>query len=185
MRLMQRTRLFLAALLLAIAAPLSHAGAFGDTTENELIDHLLRGQTLTIGSQSATWGTAPELYVALGTACSDSAFTELAATGSYARVRIPAAGAPSLTSGWSGTQSNSSTTASSGTGGTSYNLATVTFPTATADWNSAATIGFWALYDASSSGTVIVCAALTTARAVTNGATASFAAAALSLQVDN
>jgi len=183
--MLNRFRHLAAALLLALLAPLAHATAFSDTFENKLVDFLLRGQTLVIGAQTATWGTAPELYLALGTACSDSAFTELGATGSYARVRVPGSGAPSLSNAWSNTNSSSGTTSSTGTGGTSYNLNTVTFPTATADWNSAATIGYWAIYDASSSGNMLVCAALTTARAVTNGATASFAAGALSVQVDN
>jgi hypothetical protein len=160
MHVTQRLRLTLAAILFTLAAPLTHAAAFSDLFENRILDHLLRGASLVVGSQTATWGTAPEVYIALGTACSDSAFTELAATGSYARVRVPSAGAPSLSNAWSGTLTNSQTVASSGTSGTGYNLNTVTFPTATADWNSAA-------------------------RAVTNGATASFAAGALSVQVDN
>jgi hypothetical protein len=185
MRMMQRLRLFSAALLLAALVPLAHAGALSDTFENKEVDFLLRGQTLVLGSQTATWGTAPELYVALGTACSDASFTELGATGSYARVRVPTSGAPTLSNAWSNTNSSAGTAASSGTSGTSYNLNVITLPTATADWNGGSTIGYFAIYDASSSGNMLVCAALTTARAVTNGATASFAAAALSIQIDN
>lgn len=182
---MKHIRLWSAALIVACLSPFVWGGSFTDAFENKDVDFLLRGQTLTLGTRTATWDTAPELYVALGTACSDSAFTELASTGSYARVRVPASGAPTLSNAWSGTQANNSTTASSGTSGTAYNLNAITFPTATADWNGGSTIGYWALYDASSSGTVVLCAALTTPRAVTNGATPSFAAQAVSVQVDN
>lgn len=97
--------------------------------------------------------------------------------GSYARVAITASLA-----NWAGTQSASSTTASSGTGGTTSNNSVITFPEATADWG---TVNCFGYMTASTSGTLVFYAALTASRNITNGSTASFAAAALTLQLDN
>jgi hypothetical protein len=83
-----------------------------------------------------------------------------------------------------GTQSAGSTTASSGTSGQTSNNAAVAFPAATADWNNGQTIGYFAIYDAATGGNLLYWAALTTPRAVTNGATASFAAGALTVTED-
>jgi hypothetical protein len=83
---------------------------------------------------------------------------------------------------WAGTQSAGSTTASSGTGGTTSNNNAITFPAATADWG---TINCFGYMSASSSGTLLFYASLTAARSITNGSTASFAAAALTFQIDN
>ena len=154
-----------------------------DWLENKLIDFLFRGQTLPLTGAPASWSAAPALFIALGTAASDASFTELPATGSYARVKICAGAAMALTD-MAGTHAAASTTASSGTSGQTSNNNAVTFPTATADWNSAAIIGYFAIYDALTNGNLLYWAALTTARAVTNGTTASFAAAALTVTED-
>lgn len=153
-----------------------------DVLENKLLDFIFRGYTLALTGATASWSAVPTLYIALGTASSDSSFTELAATGSYARAKA-CAGSTQASTDWNGTHGNT-TGASSGTDGTIETAIAVTFPTATADWNSAATIGFFAIYDASSGGNLLYSAAITTPRAVTNGTTASFAAGALTVQED-
>ncbi|MBK7815036.1 MAG: hypothetical protein IPJ52_12425 [Rhodocyclaceae bacterium] len=98
--------------------------------------------------------------------------------GSYARVAVTAG----LTQ-WAGTQSAGSTTASSGTGGTTSNNATVTFPAPTANWG---TVTCWGLTDASSAGNIWVYSTLTTNKTINNGdAAPSFAAGAATFQIDN
>jgi hypothetical protein len=154
-----------------------------DWLENKLIDFLFRGQSLALTGATASWSALPTLYVALGTAASDSSFTELASSGAYARTKLWATTGQALTD-MAGTQSAGSTTASSGTGGQTSNNNAVTFPTATADWNSGSTIGYFAIYDAATGGNLLYSAALTTPRAVTNGVTASFAAGALTVTED-
>ena len=82
-----------------------------------------------------------------------------------------------------GTQSGGSTTASSGTGGTTSNNAAVTFPAPTANWGS---VSYFGIYDASTAGNLLFCAALTTAKTINNGdAAPSFAIGALTIQIDN
>lgn len=153
-----------------------------DVLENKLLDFIFRGQTLALTGATATWSAVPTLYIALGTASADNAFTELAASGSYARAKACAGATQALTD-WNGTH-GTTTGASSGTDGTIETAIAVTFPTATADWNTAATIGYFAIYDAASGGNLLYSAALTTARAVTNGTTASYAAGALTVTED-
>lgn len=117
------TRTFLP-ILLALAtlfaiAPAAQAGALTDYAENKVIDAVLRGQAL---AAPATF------YVRLNTtACSDSASGTEVTGGSYARVAVT-----SGLAAWAGTQSAGSTTASSGTGGTTSNNAVVNFTTPTA-----------------------------------------------------
>jgi hypothetical protein len=68
-------------------------------------------------------------------------------------------------------------------GGTTSNKATITFPAPTANWGS---ITHFALYDASTAGNMLFCAALTTSKTVNNGdAAPSFVVDALTVQVDN
>ena len=81
--------------------------------------------------------------------------------GSYARVAVTAG----LTQ-WAGTQSAGSTTASSGTGGTTSNNATVTFPAPTANWG---VVLCWGLTDASTAGNIWVYSTLTTSKTINNG----------------
>jgi hypothetical protein len=151
-----------------------------DFLENQIIDVLFRGQSATIGGKTLSWAAgAPKLYVGLGTAEADTGLTELSTgTGSYARAALAAGAAQALTD-MKSTQNDN--VASTGTTGQTSNTNTVTFPTATADWNSAATIGYFGIFDAASGGNLLYSAALTTARAVTNGTTASFAAGAITV----
>lgn len=64
------------------------------------------------------------------------------------------------------------------------NANAITFPQATADWVSGSNLTYFVLYDASSSGNVLGSGALTTAKPVLNGDTASFAAGDLTASLD-
>jgi hypothetical protein len=145
-------------------------GAKSDYLENKIIDWLFRGQTYT---PPAT------IYVGLLTSAPTDAGggTEVSG-GSYARVGV----ASSLTN-WAGTQGAGTTTASSGTSGTTSNNAAITFPAPTANWG---VVSHFALYDAASGGNMLYYAALTTPKTINNGdAAPSFAAGQLSVQEDN
>lgn len=143
--------------------------AMTDYLENKIIDWLLRAQTFTPPATT---------YVGLFTvAPTDSTAGTEVSGGSYARVAVTSALA-----NWAGTQAALSTSVSSGTGGTTSNNAAITFPTATADWGTVVAFG---LFDAITSGNLLIYANLTASRSVTNGSTASFAASALTFQDDN
>lgn len=144
--------------------------ALSDYLENKVIDYVFRGQAF----------TAPTtMYVGLLTSApSDTGGGTEVSGGSYARVSV----ASSLAN-WAGTQGAGSTTASSGTSGTTSNNNVISFPTPTANWG---VITHVALYDASSSGNLIIYGALTTAKTVNNGDSApSFQASAFSFQLDS
>lgn len=166
--------ILLAGIALAAAGlmPVAAAGALSDYGENKLTDALLRGQAI---GTPATW------YVALYTdTCSDSgAGTEVSTSGTgYARVGVTAG----LTQ-WAGTQSAGSTTASSGTGGTSSNNGAITFGSPTASWGVVQSAG-WT--DASTAGNRWICINLTASKTINNGdAAPSFGAGALQFQIDN
>lgn len=144
--------------------------ALTDFAENKIIDALFRAQSL---------GAPATLYAALFTAApSDTGGGTEVSGGSYARVAVTSALA-----NWAGTQSAGSTVASTGTGGTTSNNGAITFPAPTANWGS---ITHVALFDAATSGNMWVYSALTVAKTVNNGdAAPSFAAAALTFQIDN
>lgn len=171
---MKRLTRFAHIVLLALAglfavAPAAHAGALTDYAENKIVDAVMRGQTL---GAPATW------YVALYTVCpTDSTAGTEVTGGSYARVAVTAG----LTQ-WAGTQSAGSTTASSGTGGTTSNNATISFPTPTAGWG---TVVCWGLTDAASSGNLWIYSALTVNKTINNGDSVSFSAGAATFQIDN
>lgn len=132
--------------------------AMSDYLEAALLGHLFQGVSY----------TAPAtVYIALGTASSDSSFTELSG-GSYARVAVTC-----NSTNWPGPTSND---------GTVSNGVAITFPAATADWSTAT---HFAIFDASTSGNLLFYAALPTPRTVTNGTIASFAVGALTIQIDN
>ena len=161
-------------LMLAITiASLAHAaGGFTDYAENKLVDYLFRGQAA---------GTPTTWYVALYTVCpTDSAAgTEVTNSNAYARVSV---GANALTN-WAATQGG--TSASSGTTGTTSNLAVITFPTVTtASWG---TIQCFGLVDSGTwgAGNLWVYSTITTPPTLTVGATASFAVGTLTVTVDN
>lgn len=154
--------------------------AMSDFLENKLTDWLFRGQAIGITGASAAAGTGPtSLYVALLTAApSDTGGGTEVTGGSYARVAVTSALA-----NWAGTQAAASTIASSGSSGTTSNNGTVTFPAPTATWGSVTHFG---IYDALTAGNLLIYGALTAAKTVNSGdAAPSFAAAALTFQIDN
>lgn len=157
--------------LLAIAALAggAHAGALTDFAENKIVDATLRAQAI---GAPATW------YVALYTICpTDSTAGTEVTGGSYARVAVTAG-----LSQWAGTQSAGSTTASSGTGGTTSNNAAINFPTPTASWN---TVVCWGITDAPTAGNIWIFSALTVNKTVNIGDTVSFAIGSATFQIDN
>lgn len=139
----------------------------------------------TLADNTVTWtaiATIPALdqhYVGLYTVNpTDAAGGTEVTGGSYARVAVA-----STLAAWAGTQAAASTTASSGTGGTTSNNGTITFPAPTANWG---VITGFAIFDTPTGGNPLVWGALTTNKTVNNGDPApSFAAAALSIQIDN
>lgn len=134
---------------------------FVDTVEQALLDHFLTDPAY---SPPAT------MYIGLSSTTPTEAagnFTEPSG-GSYARVSTAAAD-------WS---------AASGTApATKTTTATKTFPTATADWASGSNLTHFGLFDAPSAGNLLAWGALTVAKPVLNGDTASFAAGALTLKL--
>jgi len=154
-----------------------------DYFENKLIDFLFRNQTLTIGSAVATWSTAPVFYIGLlKVAPTDSTAGTEHTGGSYARQPITA----SLTA-MAGTQSAGSTTASSGTNGTTSNNASIVFSdmpdTSISGTNGSVAFG---IYDAVTGGNLLEWALLTSQPILAaTGATLTFAAGNLTIQEDN
>ena len=163
------TSLFFALALSIGAAPVFSA-AMTDFAENKVLDATLRAQAI---------GTPVTWYVALYTACpTDSTAGTEVTGGSYARVAVTAG----LTQ-WAGSQAAASTIASSGTGGTSSNNATITFPAPTANWG---VVTCWAITDASTAGNSWIYSALTVSKTINNGdAAPSFAISAATFQIDN
>lgn len=162
---------FSAILLIGLVAlaTVARAGSFTDYLENKLADHLFR---------TTTYSQPAALHVGLLTgACSDSSAGTEVTGGSYARVQNNPGNA-----NWKGTH-GSVTGVSSGTGGTISNAVVLTFPAPTANWGS---ITHFGIYDASTSGNLLICAALTTPKTVNNGdAAPSFAVDVLTVQIDN
>lgn len=155
--------------------------AMSDFLENKLIDWLFRAQAIGITGATAAAGTGPAtLYIALFTTNENDAASGAVEVsgGSYARVAVT-----SSLANWAGTQSAGSTTASSGTSGTTSNNGTITFPAPSANWGVITGI---AIFDASTVGNMLAYSALTTSKTVNNGdAAPSFAAGALTFQIDN
>jgi len=157
--------------MLSAAVPQqAQAGAMSDYLENKLLDTLLRAQSYTMPTT---------VYVGLATSTgSDAACGTEVSGGSYARVAVT-----SSLANWAGTQSAGSTTASSGTGGTTSNNAAVTFPAPTANWG---TVTEFCVFDASTSGNLLFRAALTASKTINSGdAAPSFAIGALTFQIDS
>lgn len=143
--------------------------ALSDYLENKIIDHILR----------ATAYTAPAtVYVGLLTAALNDTGGGTEVSGvDYARV-----GVTSATTAWNGTH-GTTTGASSGTDGTIENASTISFPIPGAGgWGTAT---HWGVYDASTAGNLLFYAALTASKTINAGDSVSFAAGALSLQIDN
>lgn len=169
---MKHLNRILIALALSVLSATSHAGALSDYLEQKLVDWMFRQQAYT---PPAT------VYIALYTsACSDSAAgTEVSTSGTgYGRVGV----AGSLAN-WAGTQSAGSTTASTGTGGTTSNNNAITYGAPTGNWG---TVSHWGAHDASTAGNFLLCGTLTQAKTINNGdAAPSFGAGQLTIQVDN
>lgn len=158
------------AALLAVQCSPINATSLTDHLENKIVDHVFRGTAYT-----APANTYAALFTA-ASACDTGTVTEVSG-GSYARVSISGA-----TSSWKGTH-GTTTGASSGTNGTISNAGAITFPAPSANWG---TVTHWGLYDASSSGNLLICAALTTSKTINNGdAAPAFAIDAMTIQIDN
>lgn len=140
--------------------------AMSDFLENKFIDHLFRNRSYTVPST---------IYVGLYTAApSDSGGGTEVTGGSYARVLV----GPS-DSAWQSTQGTTTAVASSGTGGNTSNGSTITFPTPSANWG---TVTHFGVFDASTSGNLLIWGALTASKNINNGDPApTFSATALSI----
>jgi hypothetical protein len=145
--------------------------AWTDYAENKIVDAVFRAQPL---SAPATF------YAGLFTTVDNDAGTTRVEVsgGSYARVAIT-----SSLANWAGTQGAGTTTASTGTTGTTSNNNAITFAAPTANWG---TIQGMGLFDALTGGNEWVYGALSAPKTVNGGdAAPSFSAAALSIQIDN
>lgn len=158
------------AIVIGLFALGAQATALSDYWENKLIDGLFRGQTVTFPAT---------IYLGLTTdACTDAGPGTEPVGNAYARVSV----ASSLAN-WAGTQAAASTTASTGTGGTTSNNIVITWPTSTGAWGTLVAVRF---YDAASAGNMIACIALNASLNVSgSGFTPSFPAASLTFQIDN
>ena len=162
--------IFMSLAALSLVPLTASAGSFTDFAENKLVDTVLRGQASGI---PASWNVGLDTV-----ACGETGSGTEVTGGSYARVAVT-----SSLANWAGTQSAGSTTASSGTGGTSSNNGAITYPAPTANWGSVVSVRIW---DASTAGNAWLCFNLTTAKTVNNGdAAPSFGAGSLTIQVDN
>lgn len=134
---------------------------FVDTVEQALLNHFLT---------DAAYTPPATMYIALSSTTPTEAagnFTE-PSTGSYARVSTAAAD-------WAAATGTAPATKATSTA--------KTFPTATADWVAGANLTHFGLFDASTAGNLLAWGALTTAKPVLNGDTASFASGALVLKL--
>ena len=124
--------------------------------ENKILDHVIGGSDYT---RPAT------IYFALFTVAPSDAGggTEVSGNG-YARVAM----------------TNNSTNFPAASGGSKTNAVAVVFPTATGNWG---TVSHYGVFDASSGGNLIVHGAMTTAKLVENGDTASYPVSSFSLTV--
>ena len=169
---MKRLTTFLAGLALAMLAVLplpASAGPLSDFAENALVDAFMRGQPF---SPPATlhWGFTTDL-------CSDAGPGTEPSGGAYARVAVAASLA-----NWAGTQGAGTTVASTGTGATTSNNVTITWPTTTASWS---TLLALRAYDAATAGNQWLCFDLATPfDATSSGITINFAPAQLQFYID-
>jgi hypothetical protein len=144
--------------------------ALSNYLENKLIDQLFRGQAYTFPST---------LYIGLLTAApSDTGGGTEVSGGGYARLAIT-----SSMANWAGTQGANTTSASTGTSGTTSNNNPLTWTDPTADWG---TITHFGLYDAATAGNLLVYGAMTTPRLVANGdSSPNIPVSQLQIQLDN
>jgi len=149
---------------------LAHAQALTNFAENKVVDALLRGQSL---------GAPATMHIGLATdTCTDAGAGTEPVGNAYARVAV----ASSLAN-WAGTQAAASTTASTGTGGTTSNNNAITWTASTGAWGNLQSVRW---YDAASGGNSWICINLTTPLNVSgSGFTVSFTAGQLQFQIDN
>jgi len=135
--------------------------ALTDFLEGKIIDHIFR---------TASFTKPTTLYVGLLTAATapDAGTVTEVSGGSYARVAVNP-----LDANWA---------APSAGNGTTSNVAAITFPAATADWGLVTNFG---IFDASTAGNLLIHGVVSPTRNITNGSTPSFAAGALTIQIDN
>lgn len=139
-----------------------------DYLENKMVDQIFRGQSAP---------TTSVLYVALYTSTpSDAGGGTEVSGGAYARTAVTS----NLTN-WAGTQSTGSTATSSGSGGTTSNNSSVTFPTPSASWGIVTSFG---IFDAASSGNLLFYGPLSIVKTINNGDTITFPAASLAITFD-
>src|SRR5574338_116150 len=107
----------------------------------------LEGKLLDWIFKQTSFGTAPTTrFVSLHSGDpGDTGASELGATGSYARAQLDPDTDNSTNTNWNAK-------GTSGQASTMSNKLAITFPQATADWNSGSAIQYWALWDASTSG---------------------------------
>lgn len=137
-------------------------GALTNYTEDEVIKHIFRTGSFT---KPATH------YVGLFTAAPGEAGggTEVSG-GAYARVAVTVGDAE-----WAAT---------SGGDGTTSNVNAITFPAPSGtNWG---VVTHWGIFDAATSGNLLIYAPLTTSKTINDGdAAPSFASGALTFQIDN
>lgn len=140
--------------------------SFTNRTAQAMLNSLF-GKTSNFGAL----GSAPTIYVGLSSTTPAEAGTGVTepSSGSYARVAT------------SGSTWNAATNADPSV---VSNASAITFPTATADWVSAANLTYFVLFDASTSGNVLGYGLLSVAKPVLNGDTAEFPASSLTASLD-
>jgi hypothetical protein len=139
-------------------------GSMTDVFEKKLLDYLFRDASLGLD--------ATNMWIALFTTTPTDSTTGTEVTGgSYARVAVVRTGA-----GWDA--------ASGASPGTTQNTGAITFATATADWGTVTGFGICKSLAGALSTDLIYWAALNANKTVSNGDTASFAAAALAVTQD-
>lgn len=130
------------------------------------LEDLILNATLR-GTSWPAW-TSGSHYVALFTAApSDAGGGTEVSGGSYARVAITRG-----TGAWDAPADDAGSQKTANTGA-------ITFPTATGSWG---TVTHFAIFDASTSGNMLMWSALSSSKSVSSGDTASYAAGALTVK---
>lgn len=125
---------------------------------SDYLENELLDHVLSVGAYSA-----PTIYVGLYTATpSDSGGGTECSGGSYARV-------------------DASSSFSAASGGSSANTSAITFPEATASWG---TVTHFGIFDAATTGNLLLWGALDASKAVDSGDTVSFAIGDLTVTLD-
>jgi len=157
------SRLAVAALAIAFAAPALAANGLSNLYEQKVLEAIFKQTNV----------TAPTtLYVGLNSADpGDTCASELASTGAYARAQLN----PD-TNNATNTNYNAIDAASQAPKTILTNKLAITFPTATANWNSGNAITYFTLWDASTAGNCVYSGSITPSGVVVlNGNTLSFA----------